>query len=226
MESEAAAALAAAVVVEAAAATVETAALVGEAAAAAAEEEEGEAAAAKGKRTAQPGLGGIRSPGSLLGSPHPPSPGRGSVDLQGHCGASAPSSHCSSLRLLPSPSGEAKREAPQVLQTGWGWGALGRARAPGSLCVGGGGDSLESGAGDSPGWGRVSGGGEGPRLPRCPRPAPGACMRWGRRKENSFLGSRGPDKDDLEARYCGERPREFSGGLGREGRSLSNAGFL
>lgn len=167
MESEAAAALAAAVVVEAAAATVETAAVVGEAAAAAAEEEEGEAAAAKGKRTALPGLGGIPNPGSPLSSPHPP------FIWKGLCRLARP---LRGVRFFLSPflppppsfpSGEAEREAPQVLQTGRGWGASGPAWAPGKKCVGGGGDSLESGAG------------EGPCLHGCPRPAPLACVRYG-----------------------------------------------
>lgn len=170
MESEAAAALAAAVVVEAAAATVETAAVVGEAAAAAAEEEEGEAAAAKGKRTALPGLGGIPNPGSPLSSPHPP------FIWKGLCRLARPLRGVRfflSLFLPPPPSfpsGEAEREAPQVLQTGRGWEASGPAWAPGKKCVGGGGDSLESGAGESPGWGRVPGAERAPACTGAPGP--------------------------------------------------------
>lgn len=48
---------------------------------------------------------------------------------------------------------------------------------------------MESGARESPGWGRVPGGGEGPCLHRCPRPAPQACVRWGEGRKTLFGGA-------------------------------------
>lgn len=225
MESEAAAALAAAVVEAAAAATVETAALVGEAAAAAAaEEEEGEAAAAaaKGKRTALPGLSGTPSPGSPLISPHPPALYlEETADSRGPCGAPASSSHSSSPPPPSFPSGEVEREAPQVLLSGRGWGASGRAWALGSKCVGGGGDSLESGAGRAPGGGGCQGVGEGPCLHRCPPVRPfGVCEMGGGGRRTLLGGSRAPNQDDFGARDSG-------GGSGGEiVVYLSNIGFL
>lgn len=179
MESEAAAALAAAVVAEKAAATVETAALVGEAAAAAAEEEEGEAAA-KGKRTALRGLGGIPSPAR----PTPPGVWKGLWRLgrpsgRGGSGVRVSLAPVLPPRLGPSRCGGAEREAPQVLQTEWGWGASGGPGLRGFCGEGEGeahwsrsaGSALPLGGG-YPGW-------EGPPFALLLPARPRACARWG-----------------------------------------------
>lgn len=101
-----------------------------------------------------------------------------------------PSLRPRSARVLPAVA--RRREAPQVLQGGWGRGAWGLAWAPGRRGRGTG-PALESSARESRGWGCLA-----------PGPPPGLCSGSGREGTRRLWGSPGLKNDDFGARELRE----------------------